>query len=180
MEKIIAQTKKWLLDVVIGCNFCPFAHKEFKNDTIKYAIDNSENELLQLEFLQNECDFLDSNPSTETTLIIYPTQYKRFQDFLDWIDKSNDLIEELGYYGTYQLATFHPDYCFEGESPEDASNYTNRSIYPMLHLLREKTILDIALKQEAYLESIPTRNITYALTKGTPYMKMLREACMDV
>jgi hypothetical protein len=50
----------------------------------------------------------------------------------------------------------------------------------MLHLLREKTIFDIALKQEAYLESIPTRNITYALTKGTPYMKMLREACMDV
>jgi uncharacterized protein len=176
-EKIISQTKKWILDVVIGCNFCPFAQKEFKNDTIKYVIDETEKQADQMASLLNELHFLQLNESTETTLIIYPTQYQSFEKFLKLIDDANDFVEENGFYGVFQLATFHPNYCFEGEHPDDASNFTNRSIYPMLHILRESSILKVALKQEAYLESIPTRNITYALAKGSAYMQMLKDAC---
>ncbi len=174
---IITETKNWIQNVVIGCNFCPFAAKEMNNNSIKYIIDTNENIDQQLEILINEATFLQYNPSIETTLLIYPTQYPNFQSYLHLVDVANALLEKQGFYGIFQLASFHPNYCFEGESPADASNYTNRSIYPMLHLLREESIYKIAKNHEAVLAQIPEKNIAFTLAMGTLKMKALLESC---
>ncbi|HEV7782749.1 MAG TPA: DUF1415 family protein, partial [Chitinophagaceae bacterium] len=85
--------------------------------------------------------------------------------------------KQNGYEGIYQLASFHPLYLFANSSPTDAANYTNRSVYPMLHLLREESI-DKALAHYSDPENIPERNINFAHEKGLTYMKMLRDACL--
>jgi uncharacterized protein len=177
-QQIIQQTQKWITNVVIGCNFCPFAAKEVRNNSIKYVVDECLDSADQLSVLKREMIFLDEHPSTETTLIIYPHQLQNFQEFLLFVDQAEALLKKEKYNGVYQLATFHPNYCFEGEDANDASNYTNRSIYPMLHLLREDSIYEIASKQEEYLETIPLRNITYALAKGKDFFEELRKQCM--
>jgi uncharacterized protein len=174
---IIAQTKHWIETIVIGCNFCPFAAKEVKNDTIRYTIASS---IHPLEILQSECDILNNNKSIETTLIIFDNHFHDFQDYLTIVADAEKWIAKNKYTGIYQLASFHPQYCFEGEDPDDASNYTNRSIYPMLHILREDSIFAIASKQEAYLETIPARNITYALVKGKAFFENIREECLKI
>jgi uncharacterized protein len=176
---IIKETKNWISHVVIGCNFCPFAAKELNNNTIKYVIDEQEDIAQHLEKLIEEAFFLQNNPSTETTLIIYPTQYQNFHSYLHLVDVANALLEKQGFYGIFQLATFHPDYCFEGEDPNDASNYTNRSLYPMLHLLREESIYKIAKSHEAVLAQIPEKNIAFTLAMGSLKMKALMESCRE-
>jgi uncharacterized protein len=176
-ESIIAQTKKWIDIVVIGCNFCPFASKEVKNNSIKYVIDDRADEQSQLTLLKKELQYLNENASCETTLIIYPNQYPSFEAYLAFVEQTESLLAKQKYKGVYQLATFHPQYCFEGEDPNDASNYTNRSIYPMIHILREESIYKIASKQEEYLESIPGRNIAYALAHGSQYFEELIQEC---
>ena len=93
------------------------------------------------------------------------------------VSVAEKLLKQYGYDGIYQLASFHPQYKFAGAPDNDAANYTNRSVYPMLHLLRESSI-DKALEHFNDPESIPDRNINFAREKGIVYMKMLREACL--
>ncbi len=80
-----------------------------------------------------------NNPSVETALIIFDSGFTEFEQYLDLLYFSNQLIADSGYEGTFQIASFHPEYCFEGEDPSDAANFTNRSPYPMLHILREES-----------------------------------------
>lgn len=176
-QTLIDNTKKWILDVVIGCNFCPFAAKEVKQGTVRYHVEEDDDLNACLQVFLNECELLDANPEIETTIIILPIGFDEFEDYLDLVEAAEEILEENGYEGTYQVASFHPHYCFEGEDPEDASNFTNRSPYPMLHILREESV-ERALERYPDAEGIPQRNIDFARTKGSAYMKMLRDACL--
>lgn len=176
-QTLIDNTKKWILDVVIGCNFCPFAAKEVKLGTVRYHVEEDDDLNACLQVFLNECELLDTNPEIETTIIILPIGFDEFEDYLDLVEAAEEILEENGYEGTYQVASFHPHYCFEGEDPEDASNFTNRSPYPMLHILREESV-ERALERYPDAEGIPQRNIDFARTKGSAYMKMLRDACL--
>ena len=130
-----------------------------------------------LQVFLNECELLDTNPEIETTIIILPIGFDEFEDYLDLVECTEEILEENGYEGTYQVATFHPNYCFEGEEADDASNFTNRSPYPMLHILRDESV-ERALERYPDAEGIPQRNIDFARTKGSAYMKMMRDACL--
>jgi uncharacterized protein len=176
MNTASVHTQQWIKDVVIAHNFCPFAAKEVLNNSIRYIENDSDVIEENIQLLEQECDYLLNNEKTETTLLIFPNVWQDFHAYLDLVEEANDWIEEH-HYGVFQLATFHPEYCFEGEAAEDASNYTNRSPYPMLHILREKSILAVAEKNENFLESIPERNITLALAKGTSYFEELLKNC---
>lgn len=176
-EQVIIQTKKWIADVVVGCNFCPFAGKELKNDTIRYHVENSADRNVCLQVFIKECIYLDNNLSAETTLIIFPNSFKQFDDYLDLVELAEKLLKKEGYEGIYQVASFHPQYIFANAPLNDAANYSNRSIYPMLHILREESI-EKALKNYPNPELIPDRNINFARKKGVVYMKMLRDACL--
>ncbi|MEP7166158.1 MAG: DUF1415 domain-containing protein [Ferruginibacter sp.] len=176
-EQVIAQTKKWITDVVVGCNFCPFAGQEFKKDSIRYVVETGSEMNICLQVFIKECQRLDDELSIETTLIIFPGSFQQFDDYLDLVSLAESLLEKEGYEGVYQVASFHPQYLFADASLNDAANYSNRSIYPMLHILREESI-EKALKKYPDPEQIPERNINFAREKGVVYMKMLRDSCL--
>ncbi len=176
-QEIIEQTKKWINDVVVGCNFCPFAANAIKQQAIHYQVETSEALNVCLEAVLQEAIRLDNETNIETTLLIFPNAFQLFNDYLDLVSLSEKLLKQKRYEGIYQLASFHPLYQFANSPENDAANYTNRSVYPMLHLLREESI-DKALENYKSPEKIPDRNINFAREKGEVYMKMLREACL--
>ena len=173
-EQIIDQTKKWIVDVVIGCNLCPFAANVVKQRTIFYNVETSIDRSKCLDSFEHEMYRLDNDETIETSLLIFPNTFKEFDDYLDLLSQAEKLVKEKGNEGIYQVASFHPLYLFAGSDENDAANYTNRSIYPMLHLLREESI-DKALEHYKSPEKIPERNINFTREKGLIYMKMLRD-----
>ena len=174
-EQIIGKTKKWIVDVVIGCNFCPFAANVVKQETIFYKVEESARIDTCLDSFLHEMKRLDNDASIETIFLIFPNAFQKFDDYLDLVSLAEDLLKRNGYEGVYQVASFHPLYLFVNSDENDPANYTNRSIYPMLQLLREESI-DKALENYKSPESIPARNINFAKEKGLAYMKMLRDS----
>jgi hypothetical protein len=172
MQKAIQQTQEWLDQVVIGFNFCPFAYKVKAEGRIRYQSSETTDLEEALFFLLDEIKHLEENPSTETTLLIYSKGFQDFEDYLQLLDLADALIYDQGYEGTYQLASFHPQYCFDGSEEDDPANYTNRAPYPSLHLLREASIEE-ALKHHLAPEKIPERNVEFARTKGLEAMQQI-------
>ena len=173
----IQQTRKWITDVVVGCNFCPFAAKEVRQNSIHYQVEDAAGTETCLQTLLQECIRLDTNESIATSLVIFTGAFQRFDNYLDMVAMAEALMDQQGYEGVYQLASFHPLYIFADAPADDAANYTNRSVYPMLHLLREDS-MELALKSYPHPEKIPDRNILFARAKGTEYMKTLLAACL--
>jgi len=172
-DEIIDKTKKWISDVVIGCNFCPFAANVVKQKAIFYKVEKNTEMEICLDSFVYEMGRLDNDPTIETSFLIFPNAFQQFDDYLDLVSLAEKLLKGKGYKGIYQLASFHPLYLFANSDEKDPANYTNRSVYPMLHLLREESI-DKALANYKDPESIPVRNINFAREKGLAYMKMLR------
>jgi len=126
--------------VVVGCNFCPFAAREVKAGSIHYQVEDATELSYSLQAFLQECTRLDEEEAIETTLLIFPDAFQRFEDYLDLVALAEKLLKKSGYEGVYQVASFHPLYRFAKTAADDPENYTNRSIYPMLHLLREERI----------------------------------------
>ena len=177
--QVIEQTKKWIQDVVIGCNLCPFAAAVVKKQSVFYTVreDKATSIAIVLRLLENAFNNLDTDESIETGFLIFPAAFKNFMDYLQLLQEAERFLKHKKYNGIYQIASFHPLYCFSGSAENDAANYTNRSPYPMLHLLRESSI-DKALEHYPQPDEIPIRNIAFARNKGLAYMKMLRDACL--
>jgi hypothetical protein len=175
--QVIEQTRKWITEVVIACNFCPFAAREVKRNSVHYQVETNTALQACLKTFLQECKRLDEQPAVETVLIIFPHTFSLFGRYLELVDKAESLLKKNGYEGVYQVATFHPGYRFAHSPADDAANYTNRSPYPMLHLLREASI-EQALEHYADPGNIPERNIRFAREKGAAYMKMLRDSCL--
>ena len=178
-ELIVQQTQKWIKEVVIGLNFCPFAAKEMRLNTIRYTVLEEEGFQIILEQLIQECVFLDKNEQIETSLLILSNGFKNFQEYLDLLSFAENLIEDQRYGGIYQLASFHPNYLFADAKESDPSNFTNRSVYPMLHLLREKSVAK-AIENHPNVDGIPLRNIELTNKKGLTFMKQLLEQCKHI
>lgn len=175
-EDIIQQTQCWLKSIIIGLNFCPFANKEFEQKTIRYTVSSGIDLESNLHALAEEFQHLDEHAKTETSLLIFNQGADDFDDFLELIDFSNQLLDDLGYRSSYQLAHFHPQYCFAEEEPDDASNYTNRSPYPTLHLIRE-TSMQRAIENHPDTEAIPDTNIKLARELGADKLQSLLDKC---
>lgn len=160
---IVTATRNWLTSFVIAHNICPFAARVHDNDSIRYRVETGGDLETCLLALIAECRHLDQHADCETTLLILPAAVADFDDFLDFAALAEQLLADQGYEGIYQLASFHPDYQFADAAAADAANYTNRSPYPMLHIIREASI-ERALRSYADPEGIPERNI--ALTRA--------------
>lgn len=164
-DEVIARTRQWVKEIVIGLGFCPFAARPFLEDRIRYVALPDEGIARALEDLLAEARSLDRSPEIETTLVILPMGYEDFEDYLDLLALAEECLIDRGYEGVYQLASFHPEYRFEGQAPDDPANYTNRSPYPMLHLIREDSITR-ALWHYPDPASIPERNKALARSLG--------------
>jgi hypothetical protein len=173
---IKAATLTWLETVIIEYSICPFAKRELERDSIHFSVNHDKDMEKCLLHLIDECQRLDKQPDIETALLIYADTFKSFDDYLDFLEIAESLLNEQGYEGTYQLASFHPDYCFQGSDRDDAANYTNRSPYPMLHLLREASI-EQAVSKYPNPENIPQRNIELTRKLGLTKMQALLSAC---
>jgi len=168
----IAATKQWLDEIIIGLNFCPFAKKEFVNNTIHYHDSGAEQLKPALQEFAEQCRYLQNHGESETTLIVYANGFRHFERYLDLIDYANDLLVESGFEGVFQLASMHPEYCFDGVDYDDASNFTNRSPYPIIHIIREASMAKV-LSVYKTPEKIPDDNITLANDKGANYFQQV-------
>lgn len=160
VEQITKDVDKWLYEVVIGLNLCPFAMKPYKNQQIRTFIAQASkpNELLEELFIEFN-KLLNTNEKTlETTLVVVPNMLADFYDYNDFLAEVDALIANNDWVGIFQVASFHPDYQFAGTQPEDAENLTNRAPYPIIHLLREES-LEKAIARYPDPESIPDKNI---------------------
>ena len=173
-EYYIKTTSNWIKNVVIQHNFCPFAAQPWQDRTIRYVVVREIEIELLLETVINECLTLDNRPEIETTLVILPDQFPSFEDYLDLVELSQALLTQQNYEGIFQIASFHPEYQFENSKSDDPANYTNRSPYPMLHLLREESV-ERAIMHYKNPELIPEKNIALTRAIGLEKMKEMRE-----
>ncbi|HHC7308285.1 DUF1415 domain-containing protein [Vibrio campbellii] len=160
INAITEQVDQWLNDVVIGLNLCPFAAKPQRNKQIKiFVSEASQEEALLEDILLQLIELSKTEPEKlETTLVVVPNMLQDFWDYNFFIDWVEGLIKQQDWEGIFQVATFHPDYCFGGAEPEDDENLTNRSPYPVFHLIREES-MEKVLKHYPDPESIPDTNI---------------------
>jgi hypothetical protein len=177
-ETAIAETRAWVDRAVIGLNLCPFAKAVQAKGQIRYVVTNATDTDALLEALRDELRLLaDADPAqVETTLLIHPGVLADFLDFNDFLDVADAVLEEMGYAGVLQVASFHPQYQFAGSAADDVTNATNRSPYPTLHLLREESI-DQAVAGFPEAETIYERNIRTLQALGAEGWAALQAQC---
>lgn len=159
-EPAIARTRAWLEHAVIGLNLCPFAKAPFAKEQIRYVLIGTDDPRVLLQRLCDEMTALAAaDPArVETTLVIHPHALTDFDDYNDFLGAADAALADLGLDGELQIASFHPHYRFDGSADDDLDNATNRSPYPMLHLLREASV-DRAVAAYPEAEAIYQRNI---------------------
>lgn len=148
----------WLQEVVIGLNLCPFARRPFMADAVRIVTVESEQTAAILNNVQQELDYLTAHPEVETTIIVLTNALDDFFHYNDFMYVVDDWLWQNDYEGVYQIASFHPDYCFADEKANDVSNFTNRAPFPLLHILREDQLEDL-LTRFADADEIPANNI---------------------
>jgi hypothetical protein len=161
-SEIVAATQKWLERAVIGLNLCPFAKAVHVKNLVRYVVSEANNTDALLDDLERELKFLmDVAPEeVDMTLLMTPHVLRSFDDFTDFLDLVEVVLRTNGLVGTLQVASFHPDYVFADEDPDDIANHTNRSPYPTLHLIREASMARATAAfpdaSEIYLRNIET------------------------
>ena len=172
-QELIKTTKDWIEKVVLGLNLCPFAHLPFQKGLVRFRAISVESDLYEdviheLNHLQDT-----SKDHLETTVLILGEEIN-FQVYLNLVDNLNVLLQDLDLEGVFQIASFHPDYQFAGTDKDDITNCTNRSPYPLIHLLRESSVSE-AIDNHPDVHAIPIRNQEKLIEMGWPaYYKLLQ------
>lgn len=177
-EQIIAAVRHWVETMVVGMNLCPFAKRELVKERVRFVTTEADNQEALLLVLHDELERLTQQTDIETTLLIHPQVLQDFYDYNDFLYLADRLLVQMELEGVYQIASFHPDYQFGGTEPEDAENYTNRSPYPVLHLLREDS-LERVIADYPNVDDIPERNIALMNELGTNKLKALLQDCFE-
>ena len=157
IKSSIITTQRWIQSFVIELNLCPFAHSVLARDGIRYTACDSEALQDILHALYEEMEWLESDLKTETSFLILTSAMEDFSDFNDCLAMAQELLVMMNWVGRYQLVGFHPHHQFDGTDPGDAENYTNRSPYPMVHILRESSVTQ-AVDATEDIALIPERN----------------------
>src|SRR5690606_41021385 len=119
----------WLNEVIIGLNVCPFARRAVNENRVRLQVSKASSEEELLDDLFAEMTLLDNTPATEleTTLVVVPDYLQDFFDYSQFLEWSQSWLKRNGWRGVYQLASFHPHYCFVCADPDDAENLINSS-----------------------------------------------------
>ncbi len=159
-EQVETAVRRWLEELVIGLDLCPFAGQPYRDGRVRIMVTDAANEQTLLEDLQLELIRLRDTPAAEleTTVMVLADIFPEFEDYNQFLDPVDALLEQFGWVGEFQVASFHPQYQFADTAPEAAENLTNRSPYPLLHIIREAS-LEKALASYPHPERIPERNI---------------------
>ena len=176
--EIIAAVQRWVRSFVVDMNLCPFAKRELTRNRIRFALTAAKTEEALLIALQAELELLESDNTIETTLLIHVNVLQDFDDYNQFLNCTDELLGRTGLEGVYQIASFHPHYRFDGTESDDAENYTNRSPYPMLHIIREESLAR-AIAESANVDQIPARNIALMNKLGLARLRTLLQACIN-
>ena len=168
----VESIRQWVETVVVGLNLCPFAKHELLNNRVRFRLSGAVSQQQLLSDLRTELELLNNNESIETTLLIHPLVLENFYEYNQFLNDAEFLLLEIKLNGIYQIASFHPRYQFAGSEPDDVENYSNRSPYPMLHLIREKS-LEQAIANYPDVGKIPERNIETLRAIGLEGIKKL-------
>ena len=177
-QHIELSVQQWVNTFVVDLNLCPFAKRELVKDRVRFVVSDANNEEALLLHLHAELERLENNSDIETTLLIHPLILNDFDAYNQFLDDADGLLQEMQLDGVFQIASFHPAYQFGGTDIDDAENYTNRSPYPMLHILREAS-LDAVLATTEHTDQIPVRNIALMNEMGAARLKQMLSACAD-
>lgn len=158
-ESIVDAVRRWIESIVVGLDLCPFARRVVQGNRIRYVVTDAADAESLRTVLAGELRFLAAAPidDVETTLLIHPGVLEKFADYCDFLPAADQLVRSLRLDGVIQIASFHPEFQFADSRPDDVENYTNRSPYPLLHLLREESVSKVAGSAEEMLK-IPQRN----------------------
>lgn len=142
MEIVLQRTRSWLEEAVIGLNLCPFAKAVHRKGQIRMVVTDAQDTGALSDVLTTELKILQATEpaSIDTTLLVHPEVLSDFFEYNAFLLKADRLLDKLSLRGIVQIASFHPDYAFAECTTDAIENYTNRSPYPMLHLLREDSI----------------------------------------
>lgn len=169
-HEIVRLVRHWLESFVIELNLCPFVKHELINDRVRFVVSDASTEERLLADLQHEFSCLQEDEEIETTLLIHPYVLQAFDDYNQFLDIVDALLDGQNLLGVYQVASFHPQYRFAETEEGAAENYTNRSPFPILHLLRESSLeREITRHQDTSL--IPERNIKLLRGMGAAKLK---------
>ena len=159
-DEAIVATRSWIEQIVIGLNLCPFAKIVYDKDQIRYVVSAAKTSIELLDDLERELRTLAkaAPEKVDTALLIHPQVLIEFLDYNDFLDVADEAVERIGLAGVIQIASFHPEYQFAGTAPDDVTNYTNRSPFPMLHLLREASV-DLAVAAFPEAREIYEKNL---------------------
>ena len=173
-QQVLEKTRHWLEKAVIGLNLCPFAKAVYVKNQVRLVVSKARHADDLLEELDRELDLLVATPADEidTTLLIHPTLFDDFLDFNDFLEVAEGVVDEHGLEGVIQLASFHPQFQFDGTEPDDISNYTNRAPFAVLHLLREESV-ERAVEAFPQADAIFDVNIATLEKLGLPGWKAL-------
>lgn len=172
--------RAWLQSFIVDLNLCPFARPLIASPALRITVCDGDNlEQLHLAFL-SELDMIQqsSQQQVATSLLAMPNALTDFNDYLDFLEHAERLVEEAGLEGIIQLASFHPHYLFDGEDPQSPSHFSNRSPWPLIHFLREEMVSD-ALDNVANPEQIPQRNIELLEGMGREAVKARWDALTE-
>lgn len=175
-EQLVRSVQKWVESLVVELNLCPFAKRELVKNRVRFIVTPATTEKQLLKALQRELELLNDSPAIETTLLIHAKVLQDFYDYNEFLGVADGLLVQMGLEGIYQVASFHPDYQFGGTNPDDAENYTNRSPYPLLHLLREAS-LERVIAESPDVDKITARNIALMNSLGRDKLQALLQDC---
>lgn len=176
---VVGAVRRWVEAVVVGLNLCPFAQRELLNDRVRFVTTEANDEEQLLIALEAELELLNQDLSIETTLLIHPGVLQDFFDYNEFLNLADGLLRQMDLEGVYQVASFHPGYQFGSTEPADAENYTNRSPYPLLHLIREDS-LERAIAAYPDIDQVPVRNVELMNELGADKLKALMKSCHDI
>jgi len=183
-KKVIAATDYWIRSLVVHYGLCPFAAKVMEFEQLHFELSEADNsDDLIKDFLVLAQRLLDmGRQEMETALLIHPYVLTDFSDYNNFLSVIDAVLEEASLSGVLQVASFHPDYLFAGAAEDDAGNFSNRSPFPMLHLLREESISE-AIEQwqdrELDISAVPNNNIILLESIGTDELRKQLDNCLN-
>ena len=179
-DAVIAETRAWVERVVIGLNLCPFAKAPQSKGRVRYVVSEATDTDTLRRDLLDELRALSEAPAeqVETTLLIAPQVLHDFDDYNAFLTDADGAVADLRLRGVIQVASFHPHYHFAGSEADDLANATNRSPYPLLHLIREASIAR-AVAAFPDTDAIFETNIATMRTLGAAGLAALQQRCRN-
>ena len=176
----LSSTRRWVESVVIGLALCPWASPV--RNSIRYTFTSTDRADVLFDTLVAEIELLEATPTTPTTILVHPHALADFDEMNAFLAETDSFIEDSGRADAFQVVRFHPDFQFAGEAADDASNWTNRSPHPMLHLLRQDDVSQAVDAHQARVDdadalSVPEANQRHLRQLGAPRLRRMVERC---